>query len=49
MKFPARLLLSIFAFALLAACARLKSDASLPTHYDLHSPDSNAAIWGAGD
>ena len=49
MKSSARLLLLFLALGMLAACARFKVDASTPARYDLHSPESNAAIWGAGD
>jgi hypothetical protein len=49
MKSSARLLVLFLALATLAACARLKADASVPAPYDLHSPQSNAALWGAGD
>ena len=49
MKSSARLLVLFLALAMLAACARLKADASTPALYDVHSAESNAALWGAGD
>ena len=49
MKSSVRLLVLFLALGMLAACARLKADASVPAAYDLHSPQSNAALWGAGD
>lgn len=49
MKSSARLLVLFLALATLGACARLKADASMPALYDVHSQQSNAAIWGAGD
>jgi uncharacterized lipoprotein len=49
MKSSARLVVLFLALAMLAACARLKADTTTPTLYDVHSQESNAALWGAGD
>ena len=49
MKSSARLLVLFLALTMLTACARLKADARTPALYDVHSQESNAALWGAGD
>jgi hypothetical protein len=49
MTFPARIILLAALLSLCAACAALQPDTSLPARFDVHNPESNAAIWGAGD